>query len=56
MGGLLRAAAGAPLMHPDRMGKSKWVKVLPWYYTAKRRRSRSAERHAAIRSELKADE
>jgi hypothetical protein len=38
------------------MGKSKWVKVLPWYYTAKRRHSRRNERRTAIRSELKADE
>lgn len=38
-------------MHPDRMGKSKWVKVLPWHYTAKRRRSRRADRGTAIKAD-----
>ena len=51
--GEVRARA---LMHPDRMGKSKYVKVLPWYYTAKRRRSRRDERRSAIVADLKADD
>lgn len=40
-------------MHPDRLDKSKWVKVLPWYYTKKRKRSRAADRRDAIRADLK---
>lgn len=38
-------------MHPDRRGKSKWVKLTPWYYTKKRKRSRSAERRDAINAD-----
>lgn len=42
-------------MHPDRFGKSKWVKLRPWYYTTKRRRSREEQRRDAIKAEQKAD-
>ena len=30
------------------MGKSKWVKLNPWYYTTKRQASRQAAKRAAI--------
>ena len=33
------------------MGKSKWVKLTPWYYTGKRQQSRRASKVAAIASE-----
>ena len=35
-------------MRPDRMGKSKWVKVLPWYYTRKRQPARQAVERQAL--------
>ena len=41
----------ARAMHPDRMGKSKWAKVLPWHYTTKRQASRHTVEREAMRRE-----
>jgi len=32
---------------------SKWVKIVPWYYTKRRQPSRAAEKAAAIKREEK---
>jgi hypothetical protein len=34
---------------------SKWVKILPWYYSKRRQPSRAAEKTAAIKFERKAN-
>jgi hypothetical protein len=39
-------------MRPDRMGKSKWAKVTPWYYAAKRKRARQWEAMQALVDEI----
>jgi hypothetical protein len=36
---------------PDRLGRSKWQKVLPWYYTGKRQRSRQDAKAEALLDE-----
>lgn len=33
------------------MGRSKWVKILPWHYTAKKRPSRHTAEREALRHE-----
>ena len=34
------------------MGKSKWVKLNPWYYTGKRQQSRQAVLSASVAAEV----
>jgi uncharacterized protein YuzE len=42
-------------MHPDRMGKSRWVKLTPWYYTRKGKAARAAAEQLAVEYDLDAD-